>query len=112
MKLDGVEGAQEAWQMVRAHRPDVRDHTPPGWIKPTTEHMKNIQKTEPVKWAMTLPQWHEFVDFCKNTLLFSEIKMKKPSHVGSFVNLYDLQTYFVKPWTRRTGCGIALHRNS
>jgi hypothetical protein len=71
-----------------------------------TDEMKNLQRKKPTLCAMTLEQWNRFINSCKDEPLWQEIKDEK-----GFVSIYDVNEAFVKPWTRGTGCGVALLMN-
>lgn len=71
---------------------------------------KDLQRSLPTMWAMTLDQWNSIINVCKQSPLYEKIKQGK-SHRERFVNLYDINESFVKPWTRDLGCGIALLMN-
>ncbi|CAK0801114.1 unnamed protein product [Prorocentrum cordatum] len=68
--------------------------------------MQQLQRSSPTMWAMTLVQWNQFIDFCKSTPKWQEIKNQ-----NGHVNLYDMNKHFVIPWTRGTGCSVAVLMN-
>jgi len=68
-----------------------------------------LQRRDPTLWSMTLTQWNQVVSECRSHPLFAELIRKKER--DKYVNLYDINDCFVKPWTRGSGCGIALHMN-
>jgi len=55
---------------------------------------------------MTAAQFREFLSECRETPLWRWMK-----EMRDVVTLYDLVQHLVKPWTRGTGCGIALLMN-
>lgn len=55
--------------------------------------------------GMSLKQFNDFVAACRSTSVWAFACEK------GHVNLYDVVTSLVKPWTRNTGCGIALRMN-
>lgn len=55
---------------------------------------------------MTATQFREFLSECRQTALWPCIK-----EMRNVVTLYDIIQQLVKPWTRGTGCGIALLMN-
>ncbi|CAE7795999.1 unnamed protein product [Symbiodinium microadriaticum] len=61
------------------------------------------REVPPQDWAMTAAQFREFLSECRETQLWRWIK-----EMRDVVTLYDLVQHLVKPWTRGTGCGIAL----
>eukprot|EP00435_Cladocopium_sp_Y103_P037313 s1202_g9.t2 len=62
-------------------------------------------QVSPVCWGMSLKQFNDFVAACRSTSVWAFACEK------GHVNLYDVVTSLVKPWTRNTGCGIALRMN-
>mmetsp|Transcript_26379 Transcript_26379/g.73697 ORF Transcript_26379/g.73697 Transcript_26379/m.73697 type:complete len:590 (+) Transcript_26379:88-1857(+) len=85
----------------------VSPHIRPSFLAiDVTDEMKQVQRSSPTMWAMTLVQWNQFVDFCKSTPVWQEIKNQK-----GHVNLYDMNERFVIPWTRGTGCSVAVLMN-
>lgn len=62
-------------------------------------------QVSPVCWGMSLKQFNDFVAACRSTSVWALACEK------GHVNLYDVVTSLVKPWTRNTGCGIALRMN-
>ena len=55
--------------------------------------------------GMSFKQFNDFVAACRSTSVWALACEK------GHVNLYDVVTSLVKPWTRNTGCGIALRMN-
>lgn len=55
---------------------------------------------------MTCAQFREFLAACRSTHCWDWARRSKP-----YVNLYDIVFGLVKPWTKGTGCGIALRMN-
>jgi len=74
-----------------------------------TDEMKQVQRSSPTMWAMTLAQWNQFIDFCKSTPVWQDIKNQKGQN--GHVNLYDMNKHFVIPWTCGTGCSVAVLMN-
>eukprot|EP00913_Durusdinium_trenchii_P008670 g8143.t1 len=60
----------------------------------------------PVDSGMSLQQFNDFVAACRATDYWPVAAQK------GHVNLYEVVEFFVKPWTRRTGCSVALRMNS
>jgi len=54
---------------------------------------------------MSLQQFNDFVNACRMTSVWAAACEK------GHVNLYDVVKSLVKPWTRNTGCSIALRMN-
>ncbi|CAE7887386.1 unnamed protein product [Symbiodinium necroappetens] len=61
------------------------------------------REVPPQDWGMTATQFREFLSECRQTALWPWIK-----EMRNVVTLYDIIQQLVKPWTRGTGCGIAL----
>eukprot|EP00930_Biecheleria_cincta_P073303 TRINITY_DN6060_c0_g2_i1.p1 TRINITY_DN6060_c0_g2~~TRINITY_DN6060_c0_g2_i1.p1 ORF type:complete len:775 (+),score=124.40 TRINITY_DN6060_c0_g2_i1:180-2504(+) len=57
----------------------------------------------PPEWAIAATQFLEFMDVCRSTAKWNNLKRSKP-----FVNMYDMDSDFVRPVTRRTGCSLAV----
>jgi len=83
----------------------------------------NMQQTGvgPTKWGLTIEQFQMFVDACKKEPLWDMIKTgsRQPGSIGydkfkahDIVTGYDIDKYFVKPWTKNTGEGVALNFNT
>ena len=67
----------------------------------------------PDKWGLTVRQFKQFVGMCqRDTAKWAELAAStdrnKPAGV---VNAYQICEHFVKPFTRGTGCGVALLLN-
>jgi len=60
----------------------------------------------PPKWAIAVTQFLEFMDVCKSTTKWGNLKSSKP-----FLTMYDMDMEFVRPVTRKTGCSLALLAN-
>ena len=91
------------------------DHsTPEGWLlaRPDSwSHGGNAQ-TVPKQWAMQVAQFSQFINACKQTPLWAELKQdrafcKQPGHV----NAYQVCKQFVEPFTSTTGCSVSLLLN-
>ena len=68
-----------------------------------TTEMRDRQRNSPEQWTMTFREWNVIVDYCKDLPEYHAIKKQK-----RFVSMYDLCDRFVKPWTRGTGCSLAV----
>lgn len=60
----------------------------------------------PVGWGMAIAQFAEFVQACAATSIWQQTMLEH-----GHITLYKAVDSFVKPWTRGTGCGIALRMN-
>ena len=68
-----------------------------------TTEMRDRQRDSPEQWTMTFREWNAIVDYCKDLPEYHAIRKQK-----RFVSMYDLCDRFVKPWTRGTGCSLAV----
>eukprot|EP00325_Prymnesiales_sp_UTEX-LB-985_P003380 CAMPEP_0174704474 /NCGR_PEP_ID=MMETSP1094-20130205/8057_1 /TAXON_ID=156173 /ORGANISM="Chrysochromulina brevifilum, Strain UTEX LB 985" /LENGTH=2563 /DNA_ID=CAMNT_0015902535 /DNA_START=134 /DNA_END=7825 /DNA_ORIENTATION=+ len=75
----------------------------------------------PEGWGLTVRQFVDFVEACKREPLWEVIKYgsRREGHLGyntikssDIVNNYDVDLFFVKPWTKGTGEGVALNMNT
>lgn len=78
-----------------------------GEVKPLM--LGERQKEKPEMWAMTLGQWNKFIDYCRASSKWQEIKKCSRNEC---VNLHDMVKHFVIPWSLGTGCSIALLMNT
>mmetsp|Transcript_99330 Transcript_99330/g.171101 ORF Transcript_99330/g.171101 Transcript_99330/m.171101 type:complete len:141 (-) Transcript_99330:3-425(-) len=92
---------------------------PVGWTLPrpaTPNHGGNAQ-VPPECWAMTLRQLQDFIQACKETQKWQELKNEEVWRDGElvkpagYVNGYQFCDHFVKPWTSGTGSSVALLMN-
>mmetsp|Transcript_31521 Transcript_31521/g.64965 ORF Transcript_31521/g.64965 Transcript_31521/m.64965 type:complete len:463 (-) Transcript_31521:84-1472(-) len=81
---------------------DALDVPPPSCLG---EVCWSNDQVSPVCWGMSFKQFNDFVAACRSTSVWALACEK------GHVNLYDVVTSLVKPWTRNTGCGIALRMN-
>lgn len=58
----------------------------------------------PRNWSITLKHWMDFVNMCMETTTWANIAKVKGA---DNISMYDLNVFFVKPWTRGTGCSVA-----
>lgn len=75
----------------------------PGCLLPPRWSNRDIP---PIKWGMQCQQFSSFMDACAATRPWDEQVM-----ACGYVNLYALNAELLIPWTRGTGCGIALRMN-
>jgi len=104
-QLDSVANALRTWQQGNISQTSA----PPKFLTlsvDVTQAMKERQKKEPQKWSMTLKQWIDVFDYCMLTAEYAKVKASK-----RYVNMYDINTSLVKPWSKGTGCGIAVLLN-
>eukprot|EP00931_Biecheleriopsis_adriatica_P017574 TRINITY_DN12559_c0_g1_i1.p1 TRINITY_DN12559_c0_g1~~TRINITY_DN12559_c0_g1_i1.p1 ORF type:complete len:952 (-),score=178.80 TRINITY_DN12559_c0_g1_i1:193-3048(-) len=74
-----------------------------------TAETRMLQRTDPSKWAVTLCQWNMLIEACKQSIRYNHIKNKKPW--ARYVNVHDMTAHFVIPWSKGSGCGLALLLN-
>jgi hypothetical protein len=66
---------------------------------------------------MSITQWDSFLDACKKTPQWNELKFverlrdEKVEKPAGSVSGYELCEHFVRPWTLKTGAGVALLLN-
>jgi hypothetical protein len=84
----------------------MADSERPAWLPLEGTGMRNL---EPVRWSMSIAQWIFFIRWCTTTKTWELLVNSKTPYT---VNMHDIVTYFVKPWTAGTGCSIALLMNS
>eukprot|EP00930_Biecheleria_cincta_P073302 TRINITY_DN6060_c0_g1_i3.p1 TRINITY_DN6060_c0_g1~~TRINITY_DN6060_c0_g1_i3.p1 ORF type:complete len:784 (+),score=106.34 TRINITY_DN6060_c0_g1_i3:180-2531(+) len=72
------------------------------------KHYSKVKQMDllPPEWAIAVTQFLEFMDVCKSTTKWSNLKRGKP-----FATMYDMDYEFVRPVTRKTGCSLALLAN-
>jgi len=61
----------------------------------------------PESWGLTVEQWFKFLSSARSTATW-----KKAAGAKGYVNLYDLNAHFIKPWTRGSGSSVALRMNA
>ena len=61
---------------------------------------------DPTCWSLTIAQWLRFVRACFATPTWSALAKAKGGE--EWISMYDVNTHFVIPWTRGSGCSIAL----
>ena len=59
----------------------------------------------PVCWSITIENWLQFIKACITTDTWSHISTAKGEND---ITMYDINDHFVKPWTRGTGCSVAV----
>ncbi|CAE8726009.1 unnamed protein product, partial [Polarella glacialis] len=65
--------------------------------------MKERQESRPEQWTMSAQHWFDIIEFCKTSPRYAALKTSKP-----IVNMYDINSLFVKPWSKDTGCSLAV----
>lgn len=84
----------------------------PDWLPSSCPAHGGNREVDPVKWSITINQWNRFVDACKSTSKWADLKSVGDSYkpAGS-VSGYEVCNHFVKPWSAKTGAGVALLMN-
>lgn len=65
--------------------------------------MRQRQDRKPTYWTLTMQQLRDVLIYCSTDSGYSRLKEQK-----RYVSMYDLNTLFVKPWSRGTGCGLSI----
>jgi len=78
---------------------------PPGMSSKSevTIFMKQRQNRDPHMWTMSVQQWIDVIEHIKGLPSFKQVKNDK-----YFGSMYDVNELMVKPWSRDTGCGLAV----
>eukprot|EP00930_Biecheleria_cincta_P101976 TRINITY_DN93628_c0_g1_i1.p1 TRINITY_DN93628_c0_g1~~TRINITY_DN93628_c0_g1_i1.p1 ORF type:complete len:382 (-),score=39.49 TRINITY_DN93628_c0_g1_i1:59-1204(-) len=77
----------------------------PSWLPLQGKGMANV---DPHCWSLTVEQWIFFVRACVDTDAWKNLAKDKGEYN---ITMYDVNDHFVKPWTRGTGCSVALLLN-
>lgn len=84
------------------HSIGMAPHAPrPLWLPNSGVGQVNVK---PKCWSISLENWVNFVNECMITATWTCLAMAKGE--GN-VNMYDINTHFIKPWTMGTGCSVA-----
>ena len=65
-----------------------------------------IAEIDPLKWSLSVENWIAFVHACMNTDTWDELA-KARGDEGK-INMYDVKDHFIVPYTKGTGCSVAL----
>lgn len=81
---------------------------------PSSSHISSTTtrsnaNTPPEQWGLTVNQLNDFVRWCKSHPRWDWIKSQ---HEDRSVSLYEVDSFFVRPWTEGRGAGVALCMNS
>jgi len=95
-------GAVNVDMIVTCQGPPPR---PPGMAAPNEvdDAMRDRQTRNPELWTMTMQECCAVIEHIIEQPEYIERKRLKRS-----VSMYDICTMFVKPWTKGTGCGLAV----
>jgi len=66
---------------------------------------KGQANVDPLHWSLTVEQWLTFVADCAQTPTWKALASVKGEYS---ITMYDMKDHFVVPFTRGTGCSIAL----
>ncbi|CAE7632687.1 SLC35F6 [Symbiodinium pilosum] len=69
-----------------------------------SQTMRRRQWENPQNWTLSIDEWDRVLTFCQEQEAYQVFK----SHGKKYVNMYDLNQEYVKPWTRGEGCGVAV----
>ena len=75
----------------------------PDWLPDTGPSQLSIP---PEKWALTVKHWKDLFRAMRTTPRYKRLQQRKKP-----ISMYDLMDHFVIPWTRNTGCSLALLLN-
>lgn len=89
---------------VAAEETDYVPDRPDGMAFQSTATMRGRQWEDPQKWTLSIDEWDRVLTFCQEQEAYQVFK----SHGKKYVNMYDLNQEYVKPWTRGEGCGVAV----
>ena len=78
---------------------------PAGMAAPSEvdDAMRERQRQNPEEWTMTMQEWLDVIEHIMAQPQYAATKRQKRN-----VTMYDINELFVKPWTRGTGCGLAV----
>ena len=66
----------------------------------------------PQLWGMTKSQLLLFVEACRTAQGWKQLEQSTERKEAGYVNGYQIDTEFVQPWTKGTGCSVSLLMNS
>lgn len=90
----------------------MHPEAPAWWVQRSNEVKANActkksnSNLPPVQWALTIDQILEFLGYCQHTPQYGSLKEEE-----GYVSITNINKYFVVPWTRGSGCSVALHFN-
>merc|ERR1740124_568904 len=73
----------------------------PAWLPMTGVGQTNV---DPENWSISLENWILFVGACMDTATWRCLAATKEE--GN-ISMHDINTHFIEPWTRGTGCSVA-----
>ncbi|CAE7214949.1 yghU [Symbiodinium natans] len=89
---------------VAAEETDYVPDRPQGMAFQASATMRRRQWENPQNWTLSIDEWDQVLTFCQEQEAYQVFK----SHGKKYVNMYDLNQEYVKPWTRGEGCGVAV----
>eukprot|EP00931_Biecheleriopsis_adriatica_P021454 TRINITY_DN14019_c0_g1_i1.p1 TRINITY_DN14019_c0_g1~~TRINITY_DN14019_c0_g1_i1.p1 ORF type:complete len:904 (-),score=180.74 TRINITY_DN14019_c0_g1_i1:13-2724(-) len=102
----------ERLHLLKGDRPEDMDLRRPSAIEMAARQalpeVRLMQINHPDLCTIRIADWLEVFRCCTedNKKLYMAIKDHKNS--GKCVKLYDVDAFYVRPWTRKTGCGVSL----
>ena len=82
-----------------------------GRFPPVPSHGGNAG-IAPQLWGMTKSQLLLFVEACRAAQGWKQLEQSTERKEAGYVNGYQIDTEFVQPWTKGTGCSVSLLMNS
>ena len=79
----------------------------PDWLPKSGKGQSNV---DPENWSITIEQWIMFIHACMQTETWKALVAAKGDEYS--ISMYDISVHFIVPWSRGTGCSIALLLNS
>lgn len=80
--------------------------TRPEWLSASGPGQANVPN--PLLWGLTVEQWIFFLWACFRTKTWDALVEAKGEYA---ITMYDVKDHFVVPWSRGTGCSVALLLN-
>jgi hypothetical protein len=104
---------QQFHEVVSAEDGRVIDYAPlaprPAWLPAEGARRSGVyvgqRATQPIHWSVSLGEIADFLDACIQTSAWRVLAAAKGE---AAITMYDIAEHFILPWTRGTGCSIAL----
>ena len=94
----------------QANCPIIAGYAPPAlrppWLPDSGPGQRNVV---PLCWSLSVEQWVTFIHTCKQTDTWKALVAVKGEYN---ISMRDINEHFVVPWSRGTGCSIALLMNA
>merc|ERR1712166_552119 len=78
----------------------------PDWLPKSGKGQANVDQ---LNWSITIEQWIMFIHACMQTETWKALVAAKGEYG---ISMHDINAHFIVPWSRGTGCSIALLLNS